>query len=131
MLFQDAAARQLGLTATELETFRLLQHQEPITASELAAQTGLTRASMSAIVERLATKELLTREQDTSDRRRWLLRTNRSAIDLVDGIYTRHAHRVERLLDQYDEAEFTVVLRFLDELADELQASAVELGADR
>jgi len=128
VLFQHAAAGRLGLTPTELETFRLVQHEGPVTASELAKQTGLTPASMSAIVDKLANRDFLNREQDRGDRRRWLLEANPAAIERVDAIYAAHATRVEHVLAEYSEGDFEVVLSFLRIFADELKVTAIELG---
>lgn len=128
VLLQDAAARRLGLTPTELETFRLLQHEGPVTASELAQQSGLTRASMSAIVDKLANRDFLFRTQDRNDRRRWTLEANPAAIAIIDALYSVHAKRVEKALAEYSEGEFAVVLRFLSMFAEELKTTAIELG---
>ncbi|GAB3677008.1 MarR family winged helix-turn-helix transcriptional regulator [Salinisphaera aquimarina] len=127
VLFQDAAARRLDLTATELECFRLVQHEGPLTATDLARETGLTRASLSVIVDKLVSRKLLGREQDPNDRRRWILRPNPGAIAKVEAIYAAHASRVEKLLDEYTEEEFEVVLRFMEQLADELKNTAIRL----
>ena len=128
VLFQDAAARQFALTATELECVRLVQHEGPLTATDLAQETGLTRASLSVIVDKLVTRGFLTRTQDPSDRRRWILRTNPAALAIIDGAYAAHASRVEQLLDDYSDAEFAVVLHFLDRFAAEMKATAVDLA---
>lgn len=128
VFFQNAAARQLNLTATELECFRLVQHGGPLTASDLAQETGLTPASLSVIVEKLVAREFLSREQDRNDRRRWLLRTNQAAIAKVDAIYAAHASRAETLLGEYSDEEFEVILRFMDRFADELKATAIGLS---
>ncbi|WP_280564756.1 MULTISPECIES: MarR family transcriptional regulator [unclassified Chromohalobacter] len=130
VLFQDAAARRLGLTATELECIRLVQHEAPLTATYLADQTGLTRASLSVIVDKLVNRGFLDREQDQSDRRRWNLRANPAMIAEIDTLYEAHAERVEALLSGYSDREFEVALRFMDELAEELKITAVELGQD-
>ncbi|CAN5206279.1 hypothetical protein BH10PSE12_BH10PSE12_33150 [soil metagenome] len=129
VLFQDAAARRLGLTATELETLRLVQLGGPVIASELAEQTGLTRASMSAIVDKLANAGLIERTQDANDRRRWILKADPNATGRVDAIYGDHAKRVERLLAEYSEHDLEVVLHFLRTFADELQGTAIDLAA--
>jgi DNA-binding MarR family transcriptional regulator len=128
VLFQDAAARHLNLTATELECFRLTQHEGPLTATDLAQETGLTRASLSVIVDKLVAREFLSREQDPRDRRRWLLRTNPVAVAKVDAIYADHAVRAETLLTEYSDEEFEIVLDFLNRFADELKATAIALG---
>ena len=88
VLFQEAAARCLGLSATQLECFQLVRHEGPLTASELARETGLTQASLSVIIDKLVDTQFLSREQDRADRRRWILKANPAAIALVDGVYS-------------------------------------------
>ena len=130
VFFQNAAARQLELTATELECFRLVQHGGPLTASDLVKETGLTPASLSVIVDKLVARAFLSREQDHKDRRRWLLRTNQAAMAKVEAIYAAHASRAEKLLGEYSDEEFEVILHFMDKFADELKATAIGLSHD-
>ena len=131
VLFQEAAARCLGLSATQLECFQLVRHEGPLTASELARETGLTQASLSVIIDKLVDTQFLSREQDRADRRRWILKANPAAIALVDGVYVAHASRTAALLDDYSEKEFDASLRFMDRLADELKLTAIELVQSR
>jgi DNA-binding MarR family transcriptional regulator len=131
VLFQEAAARRLGFSATQLECFQLVRHEGPLTASELARETGLTQASLSVIIDKLVDKKFLSREQDRADRRRWIMIANPAAIALVDGVYVAHASRTAALLDDYSEEEFDASLRFMDRLAKELKLTAVELAQSR
>jgi DNA-binding MarR family transcriptional regulator len=131
VLFQEAAARCLGLSAAQLECFQLVRHEGPLTASELARETGLTQASLSVIIDKLVDTQFLSREQDRADRRRWILKANPAAIALVDGVYIAHASRTAALLDDYSEEEFGASLRFMDRLAEELKLTAIELAQSR
>lgn len=131
VLFQHAAGRRLDLTAAELECFRLVQHDGPLTASDLAHETGLTAASLSVIVERLVRRHFLIREQDDTDRRRWNLRANEAAFSKVDAVYAAHARRVKKLLDGYSDEEFEIVLAFMDRFAAELKTTAIQLNQSR
>jgi len=128
VLFQEAAARCLGLTATQLECFQLVRHEGPLTAAELARETGLTQASLSVVVDKLVREQFVEREQDRTDRRRWILSANQRAIARVDAIYLDHARRTAALLDEYDEGEFTGALHFMDRLAEELKRTTLELA---
>ena len=127
VLFQEAAARHLGLTATQLECFQLVRHDGPMTASALARETGLTQSALSVIVDKLVAKAFLSREQDHFDRRRWRLQAQGSAISQVDAVYTAHASRTAAFLDGYSDDEFDAALRFMEELAKELALTTVEL----
>ncbi|AJP70780.1 hypothetical protein TS85_01515 [Sphingomonas hengshuiensis] len=130
MLFQEAAARRLDLTATQLECFQLVRNEGPLTASELARETGLTRASLSVIVDKLAARAFLSREQDPADRRRWILKSDPEAIATVDAIYVDHVKRTTALLDEYGDDELDAALRFMARLTEELKATTIELAGD-
>ncbi len=128
VLFQVAAARRLELTATQLECFQLVRNEGPLTASNLAQETGLTQASLSIIVDKLVARAFLSREQDRSDRRRWLLRANPDAIARVDAIYVAHASRTADLLDDYSDSELDAALSFMERLTEELRLTTIELS---
>lgn len=127
VLFQEAAARHLDLTATQLECFQLVRHEGPLTASYLARETGLTQASLSIIVDRLVAGGFVNREQDRTDRRRWLLRARADAITRVDAVYGAHAARTAVFLDDYSDGEFEAALRFMERLTQELALTTIEL----
>ena len=99
-----------------------------LTASDLVQETGLTPASLSVIVDKLVTRAFLSREQDPNDRRR--LRTNQAATAKVEAVYAAHASRAEKLLGDYSDEEFEVILRFMDRFADELKATAISFSQD-
>lgn len=128
VLFQEAAARCLGLSATQLECFQLVRHEGPLTAADLAKETGLTQASLSVVVDKLVGERFLGRAQDPDDRRRWLLKARPAAIAQVDSVYAAHARRTAAILAGYSEAEFAAGLRFMQRLAAELKLTAVELA---
>jgi len=131
VLFQEAAARRIGLTATQLECFQLVRHEGPLTASDLARETALTQASLSVIVDKLVKQMFLSREQDPADRRRWLLSANPEAVARVDNVYDAHAIRTAALLDSYSKDELDAALRFMNRLADELKQTSIELAQSR
>lgn len=126
VLFQDVVARKLGLSATDLKCFRLVEILGPMTAADLAVETGLTAATLSGVVERLVANRYLVREQDQTDRRRWTLRAVPDASKVVYEAYAVHGDRVESLLERYTGEEFDVILQFLGEFSIALKASALD-----
>lgn len=126
VLFQDAVAKKLGISATDLKCFRLVEMLGPMTAADLAAETGLTAATLSVVVDRLVGKAYLFREQDQTDRRRWTLRAAPDASKLVYDAYAMHGERVEDLLASYTDADFDVVIQFLQNFSEALKASALD-----
>src|SRR5882724_5242018 len=69
-LMGTAAADQIGLNATDLNCLNILSFSGHMTAGQLAKATGLTTASITGVIDRLAEAGYVTRERDTSDRRR-------------------------------------------------------------
>jgi DNA-binding MarR family transcriptional regulator len=128
VLFQEAAGRRLGLSATQLECFQLVRLKGAMTAADLARETGLTQASLSVIIDKLVDQNFLSREQDRTDRRRWILTAPQDAAARVDAIYTAHVHRTTALIAEFGEEEFEAALRFMNRLAEELKMAAIELG---
>ncbi len=129
--FQEAAARRLELSATQLECFQLVRHDGPMTASDLAQETGLTSAALSPVVDRLVALEFLIRDQDQSDRRRWILQVHPTAIPRVDAVYAAHARRTAMLLDDFGEDDLDAALRFVERLAETLKLTTQELTESR
>src|SRR3712207_9587219 len=67
-LFRSVAARQ-GLSASEEKALDLLERAGPLTAGELARQTGLAPASVTGVVNRLERKGFARRIPNPDDRR--------------------------------------------------------------
>jgi len=70
----QAAADRIGINATDLNCLNILSFSGQLTAGELAKQTGLTTASITGVVDRLAEAGFVTRERDPHDRRRVVVR---------------------------------------------------------
>ena len=69
-LMGQAAADRIGINATDLNCLNILSFSGQMTAGELARATGLTTASITGVVDRLAEAGYVTRERDPNDRRR-------------------------------------------------------------
>ena len=64
VLFHHALAERLGLGPTDLKCLDLLRERGVMTASELAAITGLTTGAIAGVVARLETAGYLKRAAD-------------------------------------------------------------------
>lgn len=73
VLFHHAVAERLGLGPTDHKCFDLLCERGEMTASELAAITGLTTGAITGVVARLERGGYLRREPDPHDRRKQIL----------------------------------------------------------
>lgn len=125
VLFHSALSEKRGLSVTEEKALELLQRFGPLTAGELADKSGLAKASVTGLLDRLEAKGYARRVADESDRRRVRVEVDpRSLIklaplfqDFVAGLHAMYAH--------YTDDEIRLVLRFLAE-ATEVQKRATE-----
>lgn len=62
-------ANTFGLTGPQLVCLRVLGRLNHTTPNELAKHVSLSQATVTGIVDRLATRQLITRERSPSDRR--------------------------------------------------------------
>src|SRR3954453_5669585 len=72
-VFDEEAARYLGLNRTDLRVLDITDQRGQITAGELAREARLTPGAVTAVVDRLEKAGLMRRVRDESDRRRVLL----------------------------------------------------------
>jgi DNA-binding MarR family transcriptional regulator len=69
-LMSQSAAERIGINPTDLNCLNILSFSGHMTAGELARATGLTTASITGVIDRLEEAGYVSRERDTSDRRR-------------------------------------------------------------
>jgi DNA-binding transcriptional ArsR family regulator len=69
-LLGQMSAERIGINATDLNCLNIVALTGHLTAGELAAQTGLTTASITAVLDRLEEGGFVRRGRDPHDRRR-------------------------------------------------------------
>jgi MarR family transcriptional regulator, organic hydroperoxide resistance regulator len=72
-LAKDQCAK-LGITATQLNTLKLLQSVGDISLSELSRRMSATNSAITGLVDRMVEAKLVAREQSAEDRRVWKIR---------------------------------------------------------
>src|SRR5262245_4409010 len=70
ILFHQAIADRLGLNVTDHKCADILLRTGPVTAGELARQTGLTTGAITGVIDRLEKAGFVRRIRDADDRRR-------------------------------------------------------------
>lgn len=121
-----AIARRAALHSTDLECLDLLQLSSPCTAGEIMAHTGLTSGAVTAMIDRLEHRGLVSRTRDPDDRRRVQVAVDRKAIEPVAAFFASGARRWTSLLAEFAEPELAIVERFLDRAL----ATAIDLTAE-
>ena len=72
-LLGQVSADRIGINATDLNCLNIVALTGPMTAGELARQTGLTTASITGVLDRLEEGGFVRRERDPHDRRRVII----------------------------------------------------------
>ena len=70
----EVVAASLGINATDLRCFELLEREPEMTPSRLAELAGITTGAVTGVLDRLEGAGFVRREADPGDRRRFLLR---------------------------------------------------------
>lgn len=119
VLFHDALARKLGMTAAEWKCLDLLNRQGPLTAKRVADRTGLTTGAITGIVDRLEKSGYVRRGDNPGDRRSVIIipTTRPDLTERVAAIYQSLGRAMTELFRSYDEKESSAIRDFLTKSA--------------
>jgi DNA-binding MarR family transcriptional regulator len=111
--FDTAVADALGLNRTDMRCIDVLHRAGPMSAGELAEETGLSAGAMTAAIDRLERAGYAHRIRDTIDRRRVLVEATPNAIRSAEAFYREHAEQAMVLYDRYSVDEIELLLAFV------------------
>ncbi|MFN8526856.1 MAG: MarR family transcriptional regulator [Chloroflexota bacterium] len=114
-LFTHAAAARLGMNATDLQCLDLLAASGPLTAGQIAAQTGLSTGAVTGVVDRLVEAALARRAVDPADRRRVMVEVVDGSSNAVADVYAPLSGAAAALMSRYAAEELATVLDFARE----------------
>jgi DNA-binding MarR family transcriptional regulator len=115
-----------NLTMPQLKALLILSLRPEASGQDVMEGMGVSLATVTGIMDRLAERGLITRREDPRDRRVRRLRLTKSGHELVDGIMTAGSAHHRRLLGWLDAEELLVVERALSYL---LKAAEAERDA--
>lgn len=102
--FDESAARVLGVGRTDLRALNLLENG-PLGAAGIADQLGLTRASVTALVDRLENAGHVSRTPSATDRRAIIVELEPATWHAFAQVYRPLGDRLRtatRSLDEHD-----------------------------
>jgi DNA-binding MarR family transcriptional regulator len=117
VLFHHALADRLGLGPTDHKCLDLLHERAPMTASELAAITGLTSGAVTGVVARLERTGRLRRERHPHDRRKQVLRPTPEAAREIQQVFDALPDAGE-LLEGFDAGQLAAIAEYLTRATD-------------
>jgi DNA-binding MarR family transcriptional regulator len=118
VMFHTAVAARQGLSASEEKALDLLERSGPLTAGELARQSGLAPASVTALINRLEAKGFARRVQNPGDRRSVLVEVDTERLyGTVAPLFADWVGSLQELYAGYTDEQLEVILHFLNEAA--------------
>jgi DNA-binding MarR family transcriptional regulator len=127
VLFHSVVAGLFRLNATDWKCAELLTQTGPITAGELAEQSGLTTGAITGVVDRLEQARFVRREQDPRDRRRVIIRPIPEREQEVLQLLQPFGQRVAEVSARYSDRELALILEFLSHSVQVLREEAARL----
>jgi DNA-binding MarR family transcriptional regulator len=132
VMFHTAVAAKQGLSASEEKALDLLERSGPLTAGELARQSGLAPASVTGLINRLEQKGFARRIQNPSDRRSILVEVDVERMYArVAPLFANWVRSLEELYAGYSDEQLEVILHFLTEAARRQREATTRLTDDR
>ena len=96
------------------------------TPAELAEKAGVTRATMTGLIDTLERDGLVRREHDTGDRRMMLVTLTDKGFDFVQSILPEHFRRTAHLMASLTLDERKTLVRLLNKVAEQASTRAAD-----
>jgi DNA-binding MarR family transcriptional regulator len=113
IMFHQAVADRLGMNVTDHKCADILLRTGPITAGELAEQTGLTTGAITGVIDRLEKAGFVRRAKDPSDRRRVILEPILKGMERQIGpLFESMARGMTALYARYSTRELAIIRDF-------------------
>ena len=127
--YDEAVGVRLGLNMAERHCIGLL-HGGPQSAGAIATATGLTPAAVTALIDRLEARGLLTRTRSIEDRRKVVIEATEATRDLSARYYGAIAREGEKVIASFGDAELATISRFVNAALDLQRDQLARLKAE-
>lgn len=123
----DAAAERYGINRNDLRCLEILEREGPTQPAKLAEASGLSRAAITKVLDRLERAGYITRSGDRDDRRTHQVRTSAHQARQRHEIWEPVLAAARAALNDHDVAELQMLAAALSRLADANRESAGSL----
>ncbi|MCG7984452.1 MAG: MarR family transcriptional regulator [Candidatus Thiodiazotropha lotti] len=115
-----------GLTGPQALLLTEIVRSEKITGSELAKRVSLSQATVTDVVKRLESRELLERSRDTGDKRKVILMATKQGEVLVKQSVPLLQERFQQRLSELKDWEQNQLLSSLQRIAEMMNAEDLD-----
>lgn len=127
VIFHQAVAERVNISATENKCLDILIRNGPITAGELSEITGLTTGSITKIVDRLEKMGYAKRERSQIDRRQVIIHPTPQNENEMGQIFSSLAIEMNKVAKDYSSKELAVIQDYLAKIIDVLKKETNKL----
>lgn len=110
-----------GMCQSDFGVLEALLHRGPLSVKEIGAKVLLTSGSMTAAVDRLDARGLVTRQDDPEDRRSRIIHLTDAGRELIERVFAEHREAMEQAVAGFpveERAELIESLRRLGRSAE-------------
>lgn len=123
----DAAAERYGINRNDLRCLEILERHGPTQPGKLAEISGLSRAAITKVLDRLEEARYITRSGDSADRRAQLVQTSNHETHLRQEIWKPIRDAAHTALGDHSTAQLQTLATALSNLATANRESAQHL----
>jgi len=128
VLHGHATAEAAGLNATDFFCLNLLSLSGPLTAGQLAQQTGLTTGATTRMIDRMERGGFVRRGRDAADRRQVIVDVSPAAErGEIDAALEPARRRMRAVFQRYTAQEVRVLVDYFTHAAPALLAAVEDL----
>lgn len=118
VLLRQAIAKKHGLNASDAECLDFLLDNGYASATDIVRYTGLTKGSVTTMLDRLERRGFIKREVSDKDRRGIVVGVNVDALAPMITDYGRLSQATYELFESYDTRQQKLICSYLDRSAD-------------
>jgi DNA-binding MarR family transcriptional regulator len=128
-LAKEQCARY-GITATQLNVLKLLQEIGDLSLSELSRRMAAQNSTITGIIDRMASAELVEREQSERDRRVWKIKLTNKGRDIAGKIEVAPWDLLRAALDALPAREQKQLVDILTKVAAHVERAVAAAEGD-
>jgi homoprotocatechuate degradation regulator HpaR len=112
--------RENGLSSQQWRVIRALNEEEGLDITELAHRCFLLRPSLSRIIQNLEKRELVIRNQSSSDNRKSVISITAPGKKLFQKIAPKSVERYDLITEKFGYGKLELLYELLDELIEKI-----------
>ena len=125
-LYSKKLSKEAGLTSPQLLILRAIENEDGVLAKKVADEVNLSTATVTSILDRLESRQLISRERSTVDRRKVLLHlTEQGKVAVKQSPKPLQEHFIKRF-EKLDEWEQSMMIANMQRIAAMMDAEDLD-----